>query len=172
MSLFSSTARRILTIFCGVALSAGPLLAQTDTPPPPPGQNQGPPPRYGGGGPGGPERRMEMLQRDLNLSPSQATQVKALLETERTKMDALRGNTAMSSEDRRSQMMAIHQDSDAKMRALLTPDQVTKYDAMQAQMRARMQQRNGNGGGPPGPPEPPPPPPPPPAPPAPPANPQ
>lgn len=94
-----------------------------------------------------------MLQHELNLTADQTSQVKALLETERTKMEALRSSSALSNEDRRSQMMAIRSDGDAKIRALLTPDQVTKYDAMQARMRERMQERR-DGGGPPPPPPP------------------
>ena len=149
MSLLSRTAKRTLTtVFCGAALSAAPIFAQTAPPP------QGPPPPYGGARHGGPEHRVEMLQRELNLTADQTAQVKALFETERTKMEALRSNSSLSGDDRRSQMMAIHQDEETKLRALLTPDQVTKYDAMQARMRARMQERE-NGGGPPPPPPPP-----------------
>lgn len=136
----------LLTLVCGAALVALPARAQTDAPPPPPGQ--GPPP--GGYHRGGPGHRVEMLQHRLNLSADQTAQVKALLETERTKMEALRSNTAAAGEDRRSQMMAIHQDTETKLRALLTPDQVTRYDAMQAEMREHREDR----GGPPPPPPP------------------
>lgn len=148
MSLLSRTARRTLTVvFCGAALSVAPVFAQTDAPPP-----QGPPPPYAGPRHGGAGHRVEMLQHELNLSADQTAQVKALFETERSKMEALRSNSTLSNEDRRSQMMTIHQDEETKLRALLTPDQVTKYDAMQAHMRARMQQREDGGGPPPPPP--------------------
>ena len=82
-----------------------------------------------------------MLQRELNLTPDQFTQVKALMQSERTQMEALRSNSSPSREDMRSQGMSIHQANEAKLRALLTPDQVTKYDAMQARMREHMQER-------------------------------
>ena len=94
-----------------------------------------------------------MLQRNLNLTPDQTTQVKALFAAERTKMEAVHANAALAPEDRRSQTMAIHQDSETRLRALLTPDQVTKYDAMQAQMREHRR----DGQSPQGPPPPPPP---------------
>ncbi len=155
MFLSSRIAGRCFAIaFCGAALCVAPLVAQTDAPPPPPGQMQGPPPPYGGPGRGGPERHLQMLQQELSLTPDQTTQVKALLESERTKMEGLRANTTLSADDRRSQMMSIRQDENTKLRALLTPDQATKYDAMQARMRERMQ-HDGNGGPPPPPPPPP-----------------
>ena len=121
---------------------------QTDAPPPPPPQD-GPP--RGGPGRGGPEHRVEMLQRALNLTPDQTTQVRSLFETERTKMEAQRSNTALSHEDRRSQMGAIHQDTQTRMHALLTPDQATKYDTLEARMRER-RDRGGEAGPPPPPP--------------------
>ena len=94
-----------------------------------------------------------MLQRQLDLTPEQMTQVKSLLEAEHTKMEALHANSAsLSHEDMHTQTMAIHQDSDTKLRALLTPDQVTKYNALEARMRERMQERREDGQAPPAPP--------------------
>ena len=141
-------------IFCGASILALPGMAQSDTPPPSQNGTQGPPAGYGDGGPrrGGPDQRAEILTRQLGLNPDQSTQVKALLETERSQMQAIHSNTALSREDMRSQMMAVHQTNDAKLRALLTPDQVTKYDEMQARMRARMQERQSDGQGAPPPP--------------------
>ena len=99
-----------LKLLSGLLASAMVLpaaFAQTSTPPPPPAGTDTPPPPYGGTRGGGPEHRVQMLQQALNLTPDQTTQVKALLETERTKMEALRSNTALTQDDRRSQMMAI-----------------------------------------------------------------
>lgn len=128
---------------------AGSALAQTTDQPSPAAQSDAPPPPPGGRPPrGGPGHRIEMLQHELNLTPDQTTQVRALLETERSKAEAVRSNSALSADDRRSQMMAIHQDTNTKMHTLLTPDQVTKYDAMEARMR----ERRGPAGGPPPPP--------------------
>ena len=97
-----------------------------------------------------------MLQQQLNLTPDQTTQVRALFSAERTRMEALRSNSTLGPDERRSQMLAIHQDSETKMRGILTPDQATKYAALQTRMRERRQE-----GEPPQPPPPPPPPPPP-----------
>jgi protein CpxP len=103
------------------------------------------------GGRGGmnPERRLEMMQRQLNLTPEQTSQVKALFETERSKMEALR-SSGDAGQDRRGAMMAIHQDEETKLMGILNPDQQAKYKAMQERMRERRQ----DGGTPPPPPPP------------------
>ena len=142
----ASVKQATLVLFCSATLAAVPALAQTDTAPPPPpsGQADG----YGGGGGphrGGPERRVEMMQHELNLSSDQSAQLKSIMAGEHSKMEALHSNSSLSQADMRSQMMAIHQASDSQIRAMLTPDQVTKYDAMQAHMRARMQERRNDG---------------------------
>ena len=105
-----------------------------------------------------PGARADMMKKNLNLSDDQTSQVKGIFEDSRTKMEALRSNTSLSQDDRRSQMMSIHKAEQDKITALLTPDQKTKYAAMQEQMRDRM--RNGPPEGAPAgtPPAPPPPP--------------
>lgn len=124
-------------------------MAQQDTAPPqtdgqqqgpPNGQMQGPPP--GGQRGMNPERRLAMMQQQLGLSADQTTQIRGILTEVRGKMEAVRANTALAPEDRRSQMMTLRQGEQARVRAVLTPDQQTKYDAMQERMR----QRRGAGG--------------------------
>jgi Spy/CpxP family protein refolding chaperone len=108
-----------------------------------------------------PARRLQMLQDRLNLTADQSTQIKAILDDGQTKMQALRANTALSQDDRRSQSMALRNDENTKIEAVLTADQKTQYEQILAQQRDRM--RNGGGPGGPGgdgsaPPPPPPPP--------------
>lgn len=154
---------RSAVLVCGLGIAAmGAAVAQDQAPPPPPaGTMQGPPPG-GRGGMMDPARRADMLKDRLGLSDSQTTQVKLILEDSRTKMEAVRSNSSLSQDDRRSQMMSIRKAENDKIDGVLTPDQKTKYDAMQAQMRDRM--RGGAPGGTPGGDAAPPPPPPPPAP--------
>jgi protein CpxP len=152
---------RSAVLACGLSIAAaGAAVAQDQAPPPLPTQ-AGPP--AGGGARGGmmdPGRRTEMLKDRLGLNDSQTAQVKTILEDSRTKMEALRSNSSLSQDDRRSQAMSLRKAENEKIEALLTPDQKTKFEALQQQMRDRM--RNGSPqGGPGGPPPPPPPPPPP-----------
>jgi Spy/CpxP family protein refolding chaperone len=114
-----------------------------------------------------PAKRADMLKQNLNLTDDQTSQVKTIFEDSRTKMEALRSNSSLSQDDRRSQMMSLRKAENDKIDAILTPDQKTKYSALQQQMRDRMRggaPGAGPGGGPPAPPAPPQPPSPPPAP--------
>ena len=142
-------------LLCAAVLAVVPVMAQQDAPPPAPqGDAQGPPPG-GRGGRGGmnPERRLEMLQKQLDLTADQTTAIKAVFEDERTKMEAARSSDAsLSPEDRRAKMMTMRQEENTKIEAVLTPDQKTKYEAMQARQRERMENRQG-GGAPPPPPQ-------------------
>ena len=119
------------------------VWAQADQPPgPPDGQMRGRGPNA--------ERELGRLTQTLSLTPDQQTQVKALLQERRGKMEALRSGENPPS---REQMQAIRKDTDAKISELLNDDQKTKFAAWQQRMQGR-----GPGGGPGG--EQPPPPPP------------
>lgn len=128
--------RTLPLLLSAVLLSPVPLCAQTETPPPsPPAGQAGPSHAYGGPRRGGPDQRAEILQRQLDLTPEQTVQVKALMEAEHGKMEAIHANSTFSAEDMHTQMAALHAESDGKLRALLTPDQLTKLDALLARMR-------------------------------------
>ena len=140
---------RSAVLACGLSVAAaGVAFAQDQAPPPPPQGQMGPPP---GGGPRGgmdPGRRAERMKHDLSLTDDQTSQVKTILEDSRSKMEAVRSNSSLAQDDRRSQMMSIRKAENEKIEALLTPDQKTKYAAMEQQMRDRM--RNGPPEGAPG----------------------
>ena len=129
------------------ALSALPARAQD----PAATQDQAGPRHGGRGGPGG---QAEFLTRKLDLTPDQATQVKAIDADSWNQMKALREDTSVAGPDKRAKMFDIRKASQAKIRALLTPDQQTKFDALQEQ---RQEHRGNHGGGQGGPPPPPPP---------------
>lgn len=151
---------------CMATAGIAPALAQ-DAPPPPPPQDQTsappqtqdqtppPPPGQGRGGPGGPAmqaRMLEQMTQQLNLTPDQVTKIKAIQAENRDKMMALRNDSSTSPDDRRARSMALRQEEQAKVKKVLTDDQLVKYDQMMKNMRGR-----GPGGDPGGPPPPPPP---------------
>ena len=132
--------------FSGAILFALPVMAQDTAPQgPPPGGHMGP------RGAGMQEHQLDMLTKKLNLTPDQVTQVKAIDADTRTQSQAVWSDTSLSQADKRAKMMDIHKASSDKIRALLTPDQQTKYDALQAEMKAKAQERmqNRDGGSPP-----------------------
>ena len=149
---------RSAVLVCGLGVvAAGAAVAQDQAPPPPPQGQMGPP---SGGGPRGgmdPGRRAERMKHELSLSEDQTAQVKTILEDSRTRMEGLRSNSSLSQDDRRSQMMTIRKAENDKIEALLTPDQKTKYAAMQEHMRDRMRDGAPNGAPADAPPPPPPP---------------
>jgi periplasmic protein CpxP/Spy len=124
---------------CATALYVAPIMAQDTAPPPPPaGQMRE--------GPGHRGDMVEMLTKKLNLTPDQVTQVKAINDDSMTQAKAVRDDASLSQADRRSKMMDIHKASQDKIRGVLTDEQKTKYDAMQAEMKAKMQERRQGGG--------------------------
>ncbi len=130
---------------CAAALSALPAMAQEPGGLPPAGSRHG--------GPGGRRgNQVDFLTRQLNLTPDQATQVKAIDEDAWKQMKALREDTSTAGADRRTKMMEIRKASQSNIRALLTDDQKTKFDALRTQMRERRENRGNGWGGPPPPP--------------------
>jgi Spy/CpxP family protein refolding chaperone len=141
----------VLLALCTTALSAFPAMAQD--PASQPTQDQAGPPNGGHHGPGQrEEHQIDFLTKKLNLTPDQVTQVKAIDDDTRTQMMALRQDTATPQADKRAKMMDVHKASQAKIRAVLTDDQKTKYDALQAQMKERRESHEGGQGAPPPPP--------------------
>ncbi|HEY2468568.1 MAG TPA: hypothetical protein VGI45_12125 [Terracidiphilus sp.] len=140
---------KLFTLALGGLLAFGvssAALAQ-DNPPPPPDQNQAGPPADGPRGRGmrmDPNRQLEHLTRELNLTTDQQAQIKPLLVDRQQKMQALFQNQSLAQEDRRTQMRTIGEGTNNSIKAILTDEQKQKFATMQQRMR-----RNGPGGPPP-----------------------
>jgi hypothetical protein len=77
------------------------------------------------------ERLLKKMERRLDLSSEQKTQVESILESKRARADA-----AFS--EIRPKMEAIRIETGAEIKKILSSEQQTKYDAMDAEMAARM----------------------------------
>jgi protein CpxP len=147
----------VMALVLGMAMSAFALGQnggdQQQGPPqgPPPGQQQNGMrgQRPDGGGPGGrrggmmnPEERLKRMTADLNLTADQQAKIKTIMDSEKTKMDALRDDTSVEGDAKREKAMGIRKDSNTQIRAVLTADQQTKFDEQQEKMRNR---RRGDG---------------------------
>lgn len=133
--MFRRFATRLSAVaLCSAALCTAPLLAQGG----------------GGGGRGmmmNPQAQVDSMTEQLGLTVEQQPKVLAILQETQKKMMEIRNSGADPSE-MRPKMMALREDQQTKIKALLSEDQKPKYDAMiQAQMN-RM--RNGGGPGAPG----------------------
>ena len=141
-------ALRVACFAVCTSASAMPLLAQ-DAPPSPPQVQGGP----GRGGPEQQQRQLDRMTSQLGLTPDQVTQVRLIQADSHTKMMAMRDDTSMSQDDKRSKMMSMRQAEQSKIRGVLTDDQKTRYDAMLKQMQEGRggygRSGGGNGGAPP-----------------------
>lgn len=97
----------------------------------------------GGGQRRSPEEQAKQLQTQLKLSDDQTTKITSIMQMQSTKLDSIRTAANGDRDAMRSGMMSVRQAMAPKIKAVLTPEQVTAYDKMQADVRARMQ----NGGG-------------------------
>ena len=80
--------------------------------------------------PHGDKDKMERMKSDLNLTDSQAEQIRAILDQTRNDYRALRNEV-------RPRYDALRQQARTKIRALLNPDQQQKFDAKVAEHDAR-----------------------------------
>ena len=96
-----------------------------------------------------PAQQLEGMTKRYNLSADQQTQLKPILASQQQQMQALRGDSSLSREDRMAKMQSIRADTKTKIEAVLNDDQKKQFEADQQQMQERMQQRMQGGGGPP-----------------------
>ncbi len=94
---------------------------------------QAAPPEHGRGGHFDPEKRTEMLTKQLKLTSDQQPKVLDILKSAQSQMQGLRSDSSLSQSDRRSKMMEIHKTSNDQIRALLDSKQQKKWDAMQSE---------------------------------------
>jgi protein CpxP len=109
-------------------------------------ETSAPPPQGGHRGMMDPAQQLEGMTKRYNLSADQQTQLKPILASQQQQMQALRGDSSLSREDRMTKMQSIRADTKTKIEAVLNDDQKKQFEADQQ----RMQQQRGQGGGGPG----------------------
>jgi Spy/CpxP family protein refolding chaperone len=124
----------IAALMAGSLFSAGTLLAQDAPKDKPPG-DQGSP--GGPGGPGGPAVRRPMLtfeavSKQLSLTDEQKPKVKPIIDDYIQKMTDMRKDTAMAPADRRTKMKEIRDAATAKLKDILTAEQLATWEKMGA----------------------------------------
>jgi len=76
------------------------------------------------------ENQLTGMSKVYGLTDEQKPKVKSILEEQFKQMDEMRKDTALAPEDRRKKLMDIRNGSQAKIKALLTPEQVQKMESM------------------------------------------
>ncbi len=94
-----------------------------------------------------PAQQLEGMTKRYNLSADQQTQLKPILASQQQQMQALRGDSSLSREDRMAKMQSIHADTKTKIEAVLNDDQKKQFEADQERMEQQRMQRGGPGGG-------------------------
>lgn len=87
-----------------------------------------------------PDKRLNNLSQQLNLTDDEKAKIKPMLVDEQKQMQALHSDTSMSQQDRRSKAISIHQSTDSQIRSALTPEQQTKFDQMREQQKEKAKQ--------------------------------
>ena len=93
-----------------------------------------------------PNRQVRVMAKKLNLSADQQQQLLPILADRNQQIGAIRNDSSLSPKDRHSKMIAVREDSQNKIRALLTQDQKTAYDAMLQQAREHRREKMQNTG--------------------------
>ena len=106
-----------------------------------------PPPTGGHRGMMDPAQQLEGMTKRYNLSADQQTQLKPILASQQQQMQALRGDSSLSREDRMTKMQSIRADTKTKIEAVLNDDQKKQFEADQQRMQQQRMQGGGPGGG-------------------------
>lgn len=125
--------KKTLTLAALVAASlfAGNTLQAQDAPKDKPAGEQPAP------GPGGPGMRRppispDAIAKQLDLTDDQKTKLKPVIEEMQKKVTEMRKDTGLAPEDRRAKMKEIRDGMTAKMKEILTPEQLAKWEKMGA----------------------------------------
>lgn len=78
-----------------------------------------------------PDSRMKRLTDDLGLTSEQQASIRPIVAAEFTGLEALRGNDTYNREQRRSRLLQLNTETYAKIKPLLTPEQLKKYVAIE-----------------------------------------
>jgi protein CpxP len=119
----------LTTVFAVAALPAARAVDETQPAPPPAGGEKSPEARPRRG-PHGPLERLQRMSETLNLTQEQKDQVAAILKENAPQIQAIMNDESLSRDDRRAKMQGLRKDMRARIRAVLTPEQQTKFDAM------------------------------------------
>ncbi len=85
------------------------------------------------------------IAQQLNLTPQQKAKILPILADEAPKVEAIKNNSSLSGMQKMQQIRAIHQQTDPQMKAILSPAQYQKLQAIRQQaVREAMEKRRGH----------------------------
>ena len=90
-----------------------------------------------------PDQQMQHLTKQLQLTPDQQAKIAPMLQQRDQQLQALHNDTTLKPADRRAKAMAIAQQSESQIGAVLTDQQRDKWKAMREKAMERAQDRRG-----------------------------
>ncbi len=88
-----------------------------------------------------PNRQIQRLTKRLNLTADQQNQILPILTERQQQMQSILNDSSLSAKDRHAKMRTVREDSETKIKAVLTDSQKQTWDQMQQQRREHMQQQ-------------------------------
>ena len=85
--------------------------------------------------------RMKSVVDELNLTEDQKAKVKPIFQDEAQRMKALRQDTNLSKQDKMAKLKTIHEDIDAKLKPILTPEQLEKLSKTRQEAHKKRQKQ-------------------------------
>lgn len=89
-------------------------------------------------------QKLEKMSAALKLTPQQKQQVRPILMEEAPKLKALKTDTSLPPLQKAMKMHQIADETDAKLKPILTPSQYQTWEQMRAQERQQMMQKMEN----------------------------
>ena len=86
------------------------------------------------------DQHLQMLSEKLNLTDDQKAKLKPVLQDQMQQMKAVREDSSLSEEQKRTKMKSIHESLHDQINAVLTPEQQAKFKQMKQE---HMQKHNG-----------------------------
>ena len=77
--------------------------------------------------------KVEAIAQQLNLTPEQKAKVLPILREEAPKLQAIKNDNSLSRMQKMQRVRAIHQQTDPQMKAILSPEQYQKLQAIRRQ---------------------------------------
>ena len=77
--------------------------------------------------------KAEAISQQLGLTPQQKVKVLPILRDEAPKVQAIKNSNSLTRMQKAQQLRAIHQQTDPQMKAILTPEQYQKLQAIRKQ---------------------------------------
>jgi Spy/CpxP family protein refolding chaperone len=94
------------------------------------------------GGPAGAKlalarERFQDIAAQLQLTDQQKQQIKPILREEAQKLKSLRAETGLTKQQKHAQLKQIRQDLLARIKPILTPEQLAKWQTLRGELRGR-----------------------------------